>query len=174
MTPKEFVQDFFPFARKAEEITRISGIFILAQAAIESGWGRVAPLNNFFGIKDSDGLNGNEQLLVTTEYSRQMDLKFPEIISVAPVLINGVKYFKYRIKDYFRKYDSAADCFEDHANFFFRNPRYRLALNVKHDAEQFAQMVAKAGYATDPNYSETLLKVIGMIRMEIAKLENHG
>jgi len=171
MTPKEFVWTFLPFAKAAESKSEISGIFILAQAAIESGWGRVAPLNNFFGIKDYDGLNGNEQLLTTTEYSRRMDLKFPEIISVTPVLVNGVKYFKYMVKDYFRKYDSAVDCFEDHANFFFKNPRYRLALNVKHDPEHFAQMVAKAGYATDPAYSDTLLKVIGMIRTEIEKLE---
>ena len=122
MTPKDFVRNYLPFARAAESKSGISGIFILAQAAIESGWGRVAPLNNFFGIKDSDGLNGNEQLLVTTEYSRRMDLKFPEIIAITPVLVNGVKYFKYKIKDYFRKYDSAADCFEDHANFFLRIP----------------------------------------------------
>ncbi len=174
MTPKDFVRNYLPFARTAEAHSGISGIFILAQAAIESSWGRVAPLNNFFGIKDSDGLNGNEQLLVTTEYSRRMDLKFPEIISVTPVLMHGLKYFKYKVKDYFRKYDSAAECFEDHAGFFFKNARYRLALKVKHDPEQFAQMVAKVGYAADPAYSNTLLKVISMIRSEIEKLEKNG
>lgn len=167
MTPEEFVSKLLPYALK----TGISALFVLAQAAIESGWGRVAPGNAFFGIKDSDGMNGNEQLLTTTEYSRRSDLKFPVILSVTPVLISGKKYFKYRVKDYFRKYDSPEDCFDDHASFFYRNPRYRPALEVAHDPVQFAIQVSKAGYATDPGYQDTLVKVIRMIEKEIEKQE---
>ena len=48
----------------------------------------------FFGVKDTDGINGNEQLITTTEYSRRNDLKFPEVISVTPVVKNGQKYYK--------------------------------------------------------------------------------
>ncbi|MGL4596344.1 MAG: glucosaminidase domain-containing protein, partial [Bacteroidia bacterium] len=76
MKPADFVKAFFPFAKKTEEKTGISAIAILAQAALESGWGEKAPGNMFFGVKDTDGLNGNEQLLTTTEYSRRSDLKF--------------------------------------------------------------------------------------------------
>lgn len=159
MSPKEFVTTFFPYAKQTEEKTGISAIAILAQAALESGWGKAAPGNMFFGVKDTDGLNGNEQLLTTTEYSRRNDLNFPEIISVTPTIKDGQKYFKYVVKDYFRKYDTPEQSFTDHANFFFQNPRYTNALAVKSDPYQFIDELAKAGYATAPDYS-TLLKSV--------------
>ncbi len=159
MKPKEFVSTYLSFAKETEEKTGISAIAILAQAALESGWGKAAPGNMFFGVKDTDGINGNEQLLTTTEYSRRSDLKFPEIISVTPVLKNGQKYFKYVVKDYFRKYDTPEQCFTDHTSFFFKNPRYQAALEVKSDPYQFIDEIAKAGYATAPDYA-TLLKSV--------------
>lgn len=170
MNPSEFVRKYIECARNSEKKSGISAVFILAQAAIESGWGRVAPGNAFFGVKDTDGINGNEQLLLTTEYNRKADLKFPEIISLEPVIIKGQHYFKYRVKDYFRKYNSPEECFDDHANFFKKNPRYRIALEVANDPDQMAMQVARAGYATDPGYADTLLKVIRRIKQEIEKL----
>lgn len=163
MKPKDFVTAYLPQANIAQAETGISAIAILAQAAVESAWGRAAPGNMFFGVKDTDGVNGNEQLLRTTEYSRRSDLKFPEIISVTPVIRSGVKMFKYVIRDYFRKYDSPADCFKDHGNFLLKNKRYSEAIKVKSDPRLFINAVAKAGYATDPNYAKTLNTVIGMI-----------
>lgn len=159
MTPKQFVTAFLPFARQTQEKTGISAIAILAQAALESGWGKAIVGNMLFGVKDTDGINGNEQLLTTTEYSRRSDLKFPEIISVTPCIRNGQKYFKYRVMDYFRKYNTPEECFTDHANFFLRNPRYAEALKVKSDPKLFIDAIAKAGYATDPNYSALLKSV---------------
>jgi flagellum-specific peptidoglycan hydrolase FlgJ len=117
MNPTEFVRKYFEYARNSEKKSGISAVFILAQAAIESGWGRVAPGNAFFGVKDTDGINNNEQLLITTEYSRRADLKFPEIISVEPVIIKSQHYFKYRVRDYFRKYNSPEECFNDPSVF---------------------------------------------------------
>lgn len=168
MTPRKFVTMLLPFARQTEEKTGISSIAILAQAALESGWGKAAVGNMYFGVKDTDGVNGNEQLLTTTEYSRRSDLKFPEIISVEPVLRNGQKYFKYRVMDYFRKYNSPEECFTDHANFFLRNPRYSEALKVKGDPKLFIDAIAKAGYATDPNYSALLKSVAYSIERAMA------
>ncbi len=159
MRPTEFVAAYFPFAKETEEKTGISAIAILAQAALESGWGKAAPGNMFFGVKDTDGINGNEQLLTTTEFSRRSDLKFPEIISVTPVIKNGQKYFKYIVKDYFRKYDTPEQCFTDHTGFFFKNPRYQSALAVRSDPYLFIEEIAKAGYATAPDYG-TLLKSV--------------
>lgn len=159
MKPKEFVKAFLPFARQTEAKSGISAIAILAQAALESGWGKFAPGNMFFGVKDTDGINGNEQLLTTTEYSKRADEKYPEIISVTPCIRNGQKYFKYKVMDYFRKYNSPEECFTDHANFFSRNPRYAEALKVKSDYKLFIDAIAKAGYATDPNYSALLKSV---------------
>ncbi len=169
MKPADFVKAFLPFAKKTEEKTGISAIAILAQAALESGWGEKAPGNMFFGVKDTDGLNGNEQLLTTTEYSRRSDLKFPEIISITPVVRNGQKYFKYIVKDYFRKYKTPEECFTDHTKFFFDNKRYKAALAVRQDPYKFIDEIAKAGYATAPDYAVTLKKVAATIEKNIPK-----
>ena len=168
MKPKEFVQQYYPFAKQTEQKTGISAIAILAQAALESNWGKVAPGNMFFGVKDTDGINGNEQLLTTTEYSRSANLKFPEIISITPVIRNGQKWFKYKVKDYFRKYETPEQCFTDHGNFFLKNKRYAKALAVKNDPYKFIDEVAKAGYATAPNYASILKSVAKMIEKHIA------
>lgn len=168
MTPKEFVTAFLPFAKQTEEKTGISAIAILAQAALESGWGKAAPGNMFFGVKDSDGVNGNEQLLVTTEYSKRTDLKFPEILSMTPVVRNGQKYFKYKVKDFFRKYDTPEQCFTDHTGFFFGNKRYAAALTVKSNTDKFIEAIAKAGYATDPDYAQVLKSVARTIIKNMA------
>ena len=163
MKPKDFVKLYLPYALIAQKKTGINAVAVLAQAALESGWGNAAPGNAFFGVKDTDGKNGNEQLLTTTEYSRRQDLKFPVIISVSMVMLHGNKMFKYTVKDYFRKYETPADCFTDHSNFFLNNPRYKTALLNKSDAIKFANSIAVAGYGTDPNYGSTLVKIINMI-----------
>lgn len=167
MTPKEFVNAFYPFAKKTQEKTGISAVAILAQAALESGWGKVAPGNMFFGVKDTDGINGNEQLITTTEYSRSANLKFPVILSVVPVMRNGLKYFKYTVKDYFRKYDTPEECFTSHAQFFLKNKRYAKALQVKTDPFAFINEIAKAKYATDPDYAKVLSSVAKTIQKHI-------
>jgi len=159
MNPVDFTKKFLPFAIETEQKTGISAIATLSQAALESGWGKSCPGWMFFGVKDTDGLNGNEQLLTTTEYSRRSDLKFPEIISITPVTRNGQKYFKYIIKDWFRKYNSPEECFTDHASFFFRNSRYANALLVRQNPYLFSIEIAKAGYATDPNYAQLLTSI---------------
>lgn len=163
MTPKEFVSKFLPHAQKVEATTGISADFILAQAALESGWGKYAPGNMFFGVKDTDGINGNEQLVTTTEYSSRQDLKFPVILKIEPCVIKGKKLFKYTVKDYFRKFNTPEDCFLHHAQFFLKNKRYAKALEVGKDPILFANEVAKAGYATAPSYAETLHAMIRTI-----------
>jgi len=164
MDAKKFVDLFYPYAKQTHDKTGISPVAILAQAAIESGWGEHAPGNMFFGVKDSDGINGNEQLITTTEYHTRVDIKYPEVISVTPCVINGVKKFKYRVKDYFRKYETPEECFTDHAQFFFKNPRYHLALQFKSDALKFIDLITIAGYATDPNYASTLKSIAKKIQ----------
>ena len=161
MKPSEFILRYYPYAKQTQDKTGISAVFILAQAALESAWGAAAPGNMFFGVKDTDGLNGNEQLLLTTEYLNNPDKKFPFIVSVVQV---GKKLWKYRVKDWFRKYATPEESFTDHANFFFKNKRYAEALKHSADPYEFASQVAKAGYATDPDYAASLYKVITMIK----------
>ena len=159
MTPKEFNKAYLDDALECEKTTGINHIATLTQAALESGWGKYAPGNMFFGVKDTDGVNGNEQLLTTTEYTRSAKNPMPIAISSTPVIRNGVKMFKHRGKDYFRKYETPEQCFNDHALFFFKNKRYAKALTVKDDYNRFFEEIAKAGYATDPDYAKTLKAV---------------
>jgi flagellum-specific peptidoglycan hydrolase FlgJ len=159
MKPQLFVDKYLPHAKKVEAKTGISSVAILTQAALESGWGKIAPGNMFFGIKDTDGVNGNEQLITTTEYTRSAKNPMPIAISSTPVIRNGIKMFKHKGKDYFRKYNSPEESFNDHVQFFFRNKRYSKALVVKQDYNRFFEEIAKAGYATDPNYADTLKAV---------------
>lgn len=170
MNPKDFVNAYLAYAKETEQKTGISAVAILAQAAVESGWGNAAPGNMFFGVKAApDTTAPDEQLLTTTEYSRRADLKFPEVISVTPVVMDGTKMFKYVVKDYFRKYATPEESFTDHASFFLNNPRYKNALTVKNNPVQFVNAIAASGYATDPNYAHTLDEVIQTIEEYVPK-----
>lgn len=159
MKPELFVKMNLPHAKQVEAKTGILAVATLTQAALESAWGDVAPGNMFFGVKDTDGVNGNEQLITTTEYTRSAKNPMPFPISSTPIIKNGVKMFKHKGKDYFRKYATPEECFNDHAQFFLKNKRYAKALIVKNDYNRFFEEIAKAGYATDPNYADTLKAV---------------
>lgn len=168
MTKKEFIQTYKPFSLESERKTGISHLFILAQAALESAWGERGVGNNFFGIKVpkkfvSSTPNQKKQLLFTTEVLNSPTpnpQQFPKIISISK-RTDGK--WLYRVQDWFRKYDTPEECFTDHVQFFFKNKRYAKALLVKSDPYKFAEEVAKAGYATAPNYATILKEVIKTI-----------
>ena len=161
MKPIDFVKKYKFAAIMAESRTGLSWKANLAQAALETGWGEHAPGNNMFGVKDSDGINGNEQLLTTTEYSKSKTLKFPQILSI--VWDATKKLWKYRVKDYFRKYDDPSEVFTEHANWFASRKIYAKAWAVRSSPYLFFDEIAKAGYATAPNYAESLKKVCRII-----------
>jgi flagellar protein FlgJ len=165
MLPKNFVAAYLPYAMETEAATGISAAAILAQAALESGWGEKAPGNMFFGVKDPDkGKTGKGQLIVTTEYLKnpQAHHLFPEVISV--VWSEKYKKWKYTVRDWFRKFDTPAGSFLEHAQLFMKNPRYAQAVANGKDPEQFFREVQKAGYATAPNYADVLIAVVRTIR----------
>ena len=158
MTPKDFVKKYKPFALESERKTGISALFILAQSALETGWGKSAPGNMMFGVKASVSTPAEKrQLVQTTEILATDKAMFPVIISIEK---RPDGKFKYTVKDWFRKYDSPEESFTDHANLFVNNKRYAKALQVKNDPYKFAEEVAKAGYATAPNYADSLKKLI--------------
>lgn len=159
MTPRQFVQKYWPEAMKSQLDTGIPALTTMAQAALETGWGSVVVGNMMFGKKDSDGINGNEQLLTTTEYFDNPDKKFPVVLKVVKV---GAKLWKYTVKDWFRKYDTPADSFRDHARLLISNQKYKEAMNHKNDPYRFALEISKY-YATAPNYYDSLEKLMNMI-----------
>lgn len=161
MKPSEFVQTYLEYAQDTEAYTGISAVFTLAQAALESGWGKSAIGYNFFGIKAKSNTPDNKrQLFTTKEVLNHPNASFPQVISVTKR--SDGKYL-YVVKDWFRKYDSPEESFTDHAKFFLENKRYAKALEYKSDPNRFAEEISKAGYATATNYSSVLKKVIRTI-----------
>lgn len=159
MTPIDFCKKYYKDAKACEAKTQIPALFTLAQCAVETGWAEHAPGNMMFGIKDTDGINGNEQLITTTEYLKSPDAKFPVILSK---VFDPIKQlYKYTVQTYFRKYNTPEESFEDHGKFFLQNARYHNTFLVcKNNPYCFADEVAKAGYATGPNYARTIKLVI--------------
>ena len=161
MTQKEFIKQYKPFSLETERKTGISHLFILAQAALESGWGERTFGNMLFGIKARPETPADKkQLLRTTEVLSSANAVFPKIFSIKK---RADGKYTYSVLDWFRKYETQEECFTDHAQFFFKNKRYAKALLVKSDPYKFAEEVAKAGYATAPNYADSLKKLIKTI-----------
>lgn len=161
MTPKEFIKQYKPFALETERKTGISHLFTLAQAALESGWGERTFGNMLFGIKARPETPADKkQLLRTTEVLSSANTVFPKIFSIKK---RADGKYTYSVLDWFRKYETQEECFTDHAQFFFINKRYAKALLVRSDPYKFAEEVAKAGYATAPNYADSLKKLIKTI-----------
>lgn len=130
MDREAFIQKMTPFALEESRRTGVDPRIIIAQAAVESGYGRSAPGNNYFGIK-SHGQPGG-QTLATTE--------------VGP---SGA----YRTQDSFRTYAGMADSARGYGDFILQNPRYQAMRSASGLDAQLAAL-GKSGYATDPNYAQ--------------------
>ena len=158
-----FKEKYLPYAIESERKTGISAIFILAQAALETGWGKYAPGNMFFGIKASATTPPEKrQLLRTQEVLPAVPQigDFPEIISVRKTA-NGQYYCQ--VRDWFRKYNSPEESFTDHARLLSQHPRYQKAMRYKSDPYRLAEEIAAAGYATDPKYAYKLKIIIDQL-----------
>jgi flagellum-specific peptidoglycan hydrolase FlgJ len=160
VTPAEFVAAYKGAAAASQAATRVPALVTLGQAALESGWGKSAPRFNFLGIKaKATDPAESRQLLRTREVMKTPDAKFPEVISVTK---RPDGKYDYVVRDWFRAYPDAAAAFRAHGQILKNNPRYAKAFAAQ-DPEDFAGEVAKAGYATDPNYAVTLTKVMKRI-----------
>lgn len=142
MTPQEFLAAIGPGAKQSNIDTGIPASFTLAQAALESGWGASGLAiegKNLFGIKALGDWNGPTITRPTQEYE------------------NGEWV---TIQAAFRAYPSWAASLDDHAKFFFVNPRYEPALLVRTDPNEFAEKVQACGYATAPNYADLIIEIM--------------
>lgn len=166
MTIQEtFVKKYLPFAKAVEKQSGLPALFTLAQSALETGWGKSVVGNMMFGVKDTDGINGNEQLITTTEYHNTPRVKYPVIFTIVEV-VKG-KRWKYKVKDWFRKYPTPFESFRDHSDFLHRNKRYKEALTYKLLPYTLAKEVCKAGYATSPDYYTNILSIMRTVEKYI-------
>ncbi len=140
-----FLQRLSGPAQEASERSGLPRELLLAQAALETGWGRYrintadgADSHNLFGIKAGSGWRGNTTDIVTHEY------------------VDGERV---RQVGRFRVYDSYADAFADHGRLLSENPRYASVMSAP-DAHSAARALQASGYATDPAYAEKLIAVM--------------
>ncbi len=146
---KDFLARLALPAKIASEQSGIPHHLILAQAALESGWGQRQirrengePSYNLFGVKASADWKGKITEITTTEFE------------------NGAAK---KVKARFRVYDSYLDALADYVGLLTRNPRY-AAVTSAATAEQGAQALQRAGYATDPDYARKLTSMIQQMK----------
>lgn len=141
-----FVDRVLPAAVAAERSLGIPAQFMVAQAALETGWGKSEPRRadgsrsfNIFGIKAGSHWHGPTTDATTVE------------------VVAGETQTRV---ERFRAYGSYEEAFRDYANLLAGNPRYAAVLGAQ-DSTRFARGLQAAGYATDPFYASKLERIIG-------------
>ncbi|WP_165855001.1 flagellar assembly peptidoglycan hydrolase FlgJ [Marinobacter sp. JSM 1782161] len=145
-SPEHFVQTLLPMAESVAGDSGIDPRVMVAQAALETGWGKHMIRGsegeasfNLFGIKADSRWQGDSVDILTTEFRDGIPLKE---------------------RAAFRSYPDYQSSFEDYVGFLERNPRYRDVLSVADDPEAFADGLQQAGYATDPAYGAKIRRIL--------------
>lgn len=144
-SPQEFVQQLLPIAEKVASALGVNPKIMVAQAALETGWGKHVieqadgdSSYNFFGIKSDQRWQGPSATTLTHEY---------------------VAGHRIAVKAPFRVYASAEASFNDYVSFIKESDRYQPALAKAGDDASYLQALQQAGYATDPNYATKILRI---------------
>ncbi len=140
---REFILSIAPGARESQRKTGVPASVTLAQAILESDWGRsklTREANNLFGIKAmrSPGSAG------------VYNIETWEVLGGQNVIVMAG----------FKAYTSLADSIVDHGRWFHENSRYWRALQVRDNPREFARAINEAGYATDPAYAVKLINLM--------------
>ena len=142
MKPQDFISLIGPAAQACHKSTGVPASITVSQAALESGWGEsglTKTAKNLFGIKADSLWRGDTVTLDTKEFIRGQWVVVP------------AKW---------RKYPTWQASVDDHAAFLKRNPRYKDCFLCV-STQTFARALLKAGYATDPDYADKLIRLIG-------------
>ncbi|MEA3158789.1 MAG: peptidoglycan hydrolase FlgJ [Gammaproteobacteria bacterium] len=145
-TPAEFVHRMLPPIRRAASALGLDPMGMLAQAALETGWGQRMPRNadgslshNMFGIKAGDEWAGARASADTMEVT------------------NGVATPR---RTTFRAYGSIEESVNDFASLLKNSPRYRDVIAAGGNAGAYIAGMGKSGYATDPEYGNKLSQIL--------------
>ena len=157
--PTSFVRTLFPLAKQAAKRLGTEPLAIVAQAALETGWGTKVPRRadgsssfNLFGIKSGGSWNGPQVSVKTLE--SQGGALTPKT-------------------DNFRAYGSHAESLADYVDLLTRSPRFQGVLAAGSDAPRYAQALQDSGYATDPNYANKINAIFSgdTLRAALAQLK---
>jgi flagellar protein FlgJ len=152
--PEQFIEALWPVASEAAARLNLQPDALLAQAALETGWGKhvmkrgYGSSHNLFGIKADQRWDGDKVQVSTLEYKDGVALK---------------------TRAAFRSYGSFADSFNDYVEFVSSNPRYAGALAASGDAKAYFRELQQAGYATDPAYAEKIARILDSEPMRAAR-----
>ena len=145
-SPDRFIADILPQAQAAADTLGISARLLVAQSALETGWGKHTmkyadgrSSNNLFGIKAGPDWQGPSL--------QKTSLEFRDGILQSQV-------------SRFRAYDTPAQSFADYVKLIHGNPRYQQALTQAGDDQAFIREIHNAGYATDPRYADKVLNIL--------------
>jgi flagellar protein FlgJ len=153
-SPEAFVKELWPHAQRTARDLGTRPELLLAQAALETGWGQHV-------IRGTDGSNSFNLFGIKADARWQGERAVTETIEFEDGLMR-------KQHATFRAYASLADSFADYADFLKTNPRYREALNRAADAPSFARALVEAGYATDPDYSGKINRIMDGERLRDA------
>ena len=144
-SPDAFVATMLPMAQQAADRIGVDPLYLVAQAALETGWGKSvmrqqdgSSSHNLFGIKATGSWQGAQARAITSEF-------------------RGGQMVKETAE--FRSYDSYQDSFHDLVTLLQSNNRYKEVLNAADKPEQFVRELQKAGYATDPEYASKISQI---------------
>ena len=144
-TQEEFLEKMRPHAEKAAAELNVSTDVLLAQAALETGWGKHL-------IHDTQGNNSfNIFNIKATGWQGK---------SVVVNTLENKQGIPQQERAAFRQYESYAQSFSDYVSLIKNNPRYKDALEVASDSGSYAEALQKAGYATDPDYAQKIKRLI--------------
>lgn len=146
---QDFVEQMLPMATRAAKELGTSPNLLIAQAALETGWGQKIAAKpsqqssfNLFNIKADNRWDGDNVSVSTLEYRE------------------GVAV---REQAKFRAYDDFGQSFDDFVGFIKNSSRYQQAVEKAGNAASFLQEVQQAGYATDPNYANKVMSVLNRV-----------
>ncbi|MBY8947051.1 flagellar assembly peptidoglycan hydrolase FlgJ [Pseudomonas sp. SH10-3B] len=141
----EFVATMLPMAKAAAARIGVDPKYLVAQAALETGWGKSvmraedgSSSHNLFGIKAGQSWQGGQARAITSEFRDGAMVKETA---------------------QFRSYDSYQDSFHDLVTLLQSNDRYKEVVKSADNPEQFVRELQKAGYATDPAYASKISQI---------------
>jgi len=142
---EDFVRQLHPYAQQAAKELGVEPKVILAQAALETGWGRSLIKNsngsssfNLFNIKADKSWTGKQAQVSTLEFEQGIAKK---------------------VNAGFRSYASFQESFQDYVAFIKTNPRYGDALKQAANGDRYLHELQRAGYATDPGYANKVMNI---------------
>lgn len=145
-TPQEFIASLMPFAEKAAAELNVNTDVILAQAALETGWGKHLLRDkegnssfNVFNIKKNASWEGKSVSVNSLEYREGVAKKE---------------------RSEFRQYEGLMHSFSDYVDLLKNSPRFKHVLTAGNNSASCAEALQKAGYATDPDYAKKIKRLL--------------